>query len=188
VKVLLQLGGLALVIACLGALSKSPSSEVKKNVSLCEANSIHTPTTVRVQGLVSSYELRGITSSLVITSLDGCKISINASQDVIGGALTHLGKEDTYVTVEGEMKDGVISPKVGSKFLLKEVVRKCDVPLFGWYEENEQRVVTSLTRTRFNPTPVRIEVNPNIKEGIPQDEKWHLSCTQGGVVVSVNRN
>lgn len=192
-KILLQVGGLALLVLSLSGLRDLPSKQVRTDLSVCEAADVTVPTTVRVTGMVNSYEIKGVNSSLVLISLDGCRINVNGSQDILGPALNHLGKGDAYVKVTGEVKDGAISPKVGGEFSITEVLRECGVPVYGWWDETGiGEGVRGYTKHTFNSMPVPISIKPQIKESIPQDKQWRTGCVEetGGIrqVVSVSRD
>lgn len=192
-KIVWQVCGLGILVLALSGLKSLPSKQVRSDLSLCEASKVRTPTTITTTGMVQSYELKGVTSYLVLVSEDGCTLKVNASQDVIAPALNHIGKNDAYVKASGEVKDGSISPKINRDFSLTEVVRKCGVPILGAWETNGiGEGIVGYTKNTFNSMPYAISVKPEIKESIPRDKVWRTGCVEetNGIrqVVSVSRN
>lgn len=191
-KALIQIGGLGLLVLALSGLKSMPSKEVRREMTLCEASKVTVPTTVQVTGMVNSYEIKGVNSSLVLTSLDGCRINVLASQDILGPALNHLGKNDAYLKVVGEVKDGSISVKADREFSISEVIRECGVPVLGeWEATGIGDGIRGYTKNTFNSMPYAISVKPEIKESIPKDGQWYEGCseTTNGIrqIVSVSR-
>ncbi len=192
-SIALQLGGLGLLILALSGLKSLPSKQVRSDLTLCAASKVTVPTTITVTGMIQSYEMKGVNSSLVLVSEDGCRLNVNASMDVLAPALNHIGKGDAYVKVSGEVKSGMITPKVGSEFSITEIVRRCGVPVYGAWEENGiDEGVVGYTKHAFNSMPVPISIKPEIKQSIPQDKVWREGCVEetNGIrqVVSVVRD
>lgn len=191
-SIVVQTVGFSLLVMCLSGLKSLPSKEVRYDLTLCEASKVRTPTTVKTSGMVQAYELKGVSSYLTLVSEDGCTLRVNASQDIIGPALGHIGQENVYVTIQGEVKDGSISPKLNRDFILSEVVRKCNVPVYGWWEYTGiNDGVVGYTRSSVNSYPTKIRIKNEIKETIPQDKQWYDGCIEetDGIktVVSISR-